>query len=920
MSPSPTESSNGQTQAFAEFAFGSHTAVLDTSRPLAWLSPDEMHIDLTDPAQRRFGDYELIEQIGQGGMGVVYRARQHGLERDVAIKLLAAGPWASDEFVERFRREARSAARMQHPNIVEIFEFGHRDGLNYFSMRLIEGRSLAQRLNAEGPLPAIEAAKLLRVLAEAMDYAHRLGVLHLDLKPANVLLTKDGTPLIADFGLARRIDAGHDGGRDEVSGTPSYMAPEQATLEMHPLSAATDIYGLGAIGYEILTGVPPFRGADPQATLQRVVSEEPARPRTLRKDIPADLEAICLTCLEKDPAQRYASAQALADDLARFVDGRPVGVRPLGAMRRLGRWMRREPRLASAIAAAVLLLVGGILATTQQWREAVAQRNTAQRERTFAQQERDRAAIASEIGGWLFTRHQLKDDNERARGLIAFLRKRLPGNETRQADALTAFATSVDESQDVDSSDLFGLLSGIVTNLGSDYRKQVIRTLRTMPGDHRLVEAAMLAYHDADDADSVATFKSLLDAAIARNPNDPFTWQVAATFCPVVAGQYQCKFPQAGEQLVRIDPDNMYHWLLVAIATDNPLRRREAIHEAAQRTRFHDYFNQTYRAFFDAIHAANVPVPPLLARPIRLIGNGLSSEDALATLEAANFPMPSWMAIVHDCLPQNLDSLDAQQRADCLTIGARMADSDGSILARMIGVALVRPLARGTPLALHAQQVRREYQYVMDATNHLTRMQFLEYPDTRFYQDVAAVGELAAYQRRLSHFGIPAQPPANWQPKDPYSLLSARERLDDLIAIDNQAATQLAQQQYAKATDLLTPAEAASRRFFVRDDAWRLNRFLLHLGQARTGTGQFAAAEKNLLEAWENNRAAGPGSSDARACLQALVDLYTAWNRAEPGKGHDAKAAEWHRKLEDFEAQANSSRDSSAARRSNPAH
>src|SRR6187455_1781026 len=193
------------TRALLDLGFGTRSLVADTSRPLAWLSPDELSIDLDDPQQRRFGDYELLAKVGQGGMGVVYRARQHGLERDVAVKLLAAGPWASAEFVERFRREARSAARMQHPNIVEIYEFGHRDGLNYFSMRLIEGESLAQRLHREGVLAPREAARLLRTLAEAMDYAHRLGVLHLDLKPANVLLTADGVPLVADFGLARRI-------------------------------------------------------------------------------------------------------------------------------------------------------------------------------------------------------------------------------------------------------------------------------------------------------------------------------------------------------------------------------------------------------------------------------------------------------------------------------------------------------------------------------------------------------------------------------------------------------------------------------------------------------------------------------------------------------------------------------------------
>ncbi|MBS0456703.1 MAG: serine/threonine protein kinase [Proteobacteria bacterium] len=864
---------HGHTEAFAEFAFGSHTQVIDTSRPLAWLSPEEMAIDLSDPQQRRFGDYELIEKIGQGGMGVVYRARQHGLERDVAIKLLAAGPWASDEFVERFRREARSAARMQHPNIVEIYEFGHREGLNYFSMRLIEGRSLAQRLNAQGPLPAMEAAKLLRTLAEAMDYAHRLGVLHLDLKPANVLLTQDGTPLIADFGLARRVDAGHDGGSNEVSGTPSYMAPEQATLEMHPLTTATDIYGLGAILYETLTGQPPFRGTDPQATLERVVTQSPTAPRSLRKDIPTDLEAICLKCLEKDPAQRYASAQELADDLTRFVEGRAVSVRPLGAMQRLGRWARREPRLAGAIAAAMLALLVGAGATTWQWRQALAQRNVAQRERTVAQQERDRAAIASEIGGWLFTRHGDKtDSNDQARGLIAFLRERLPGDEERQADALTTFATSLSRAQG-DDGDLFQLLSAIVATLGVDYRHHAIQALRTSSDKYRLLHSAMLAYGSATDPKAIASFRSLMHAAINERPNDPIVWQAAAIYCPWTNGKAICLFPQAAAQMVRVDPDNMYSWLLLAINTDDTTLKRKAIHEAARRNRFDEYFIANMKAYFDALHAAAVPVPPMLARPIRMIGNYRSAIDALAAIDAGNAPLARWSPLVRFCLPQNLATLDRSLHADCLTIGTRMMKSDGAtntILARMIGVALVQPLARGTALAESARQVRREYKYVRDATDKLPPRQAASYSEERLMRDVLVVGELAAWQRRLAYFGVPAQPPPNWQPSSPLDLMSSRERLDAAIAIDDHAATPLAQGRFAEAADTLGAGEKQARALLAVVP-WRLARYLVHLGQARAGIGQFAAAEQDLLDAWKISEQAGPSSGDARNNLQALV-------------------------------------------------
>ena len=223
-------------------AFGQrdrHLASFSRIRHLALLPTDALELDLSDPEQRRLGDYELIELVGEGGMGIVYRARQVGLDREVAIKLLAAGPWASNEFIERFRREAQNAARMQHPNIVAIHEVGSAEELHYFSMRLVRGHSLAAAIRDEGRFEPRRAARLLRTIAEAVDYAHRLGVLHLDLKPANVLLDADGVPHVADFGLARRLEQGMSADNDEISGTPAYMAPEQAELRAHGISAAT---------------------------------------------------------------------------------------------------------------------------------------------------------------------------------------------------------------------------------------------------------------------------------------------------------------------------------------------------------------------------------------------------------------------------------------------------------------------------------------------------------------------------------------------------------------------------------------------------------------------------------------------------------------------------------------------------------
>ncbi|MBS0193530.1 MAG: protein kinase [Proteobacteria bacterium] len=358
--------------ALADLVFGSLTADASViaGGHLAILPDESLELDLSDPAQRRFGDYELRELIGRGGMGVVYRAYQHSLDREVAVKLLAAGPWASREFIERFRSEAQNAARMQHPNIVAIYEVGSADELHFFSMRLVHGGSLAELLRSEGRLPPLRAAQLLRIVAEAVDYAHRLGVLHLDLKPANVLLDETGTPFVADFGLARRLEHGRAAELNEVSGTPSYMAPEQAIARSQKITPATDIWGLGAILFELVCGQPPFRGGTPESTLKLVAQGRTPDPREFTPSLPADLAAIIGHCMERETGHRYASAHELADDLGRFLDGRPVRVRPLNAMQRVGRWARREPKLAATAALAVLALLAGLVATSIEWRSA----------------------------------------------------------------------------------------------------------------------------------------------------------------------------------------------------------------------------------------------------------------------------------------------------------------------------------------------------------------------------------------------------------------------------------------------------------------------------------------------------------------------------------------------------------------------
>ncbi|HMB72545.1 MAG TPA: WD40 repeat domain-containing serine/threonine protein kinase, partial [Gammaproteobacteria bacterium] len=383
----------------AQLAFASrriHADETQAPRNLVFLSPEALDMDLSDPMQRNFGDYELLEKIGRGGMGIVYRARQRSLDREVALKLLIAGPWAPTRFVERFQSEAQSAARLEHPNIVTVYESGSAHDLNYFSMRLVRGESLATRLGRQGPLPAREAARILLTVAEAVDYAHRLGVLHLDLKPGNVLIDESGQPLVADFGLARRVDQALADMSGDTSGTPSYMAPEQVSNSNRLIGRATDIYGLGSVLYELVTGLPPFSGTSAQATLDHVVNDAIVAPRQHDPRIPADLEAICLKCLSKDPKDRYATAADLADDLRSFRDDRPVSVRRPPPRERVLRWMHREPKLAAAVAAVAIALIVGLAATAQQWQRA---EGAAQAARELIWENRREAAIGLEEDG-----------------------------------------------------------------------------------------------------------------------------------------------------------------------------------------------------------------------------------------------------------------------------------------------------------------------------------------------------------------------------------------------------------------------------------------------------------------------------------------------------------------------------------------
>ena len=517
----------------------------------------EVNVDLaSSPMLMDFGDYELLEQIGRGGQGVVFRARQKSLNRTVALKIIGLGQWATKAHLKRFRLEAEAAARLEHPGIVPIHEVGERDGSCYFSMKFVEGGQL-DAIPKREPMPIRPAVELIAKVARTVHYAHEHGILHRDIKPGNILLDAKGEPHLTDFGLARLVESESSVTQTlDVLGTPSYMAPEQAVGNNAAVSSVTDVYGIGAVLYQLLTGHPPFAGGTTYETIKLLLDTEPRQPRLLNPKIDRDLSTICLKCLEKDPTRRYSSALALAEDLERWLKHEPILARHTGIIGRSRKWLRRNPTSALLAASLIALAAaaGWIVWKSELIRQPVTTGIAVLPFENLSEQREDAAAFVDGVQDDILTKlARIADLKVISRSSVMEYRDKrnvrqignqlrvshvLEGSVRRIGTRLRMNAQLIDtrtdthvwvEQYDRDLNDLFAIQSEIAQKIAGQLRAKIspaekLAIERKPTGDLVAFELysraiSLTPTSRAPSADSGLQAIELLNAAVARDPS-----------------------------------------------------------------------------------------------------------------------------------------------------------------------------------------------------------------------------------------------------------------------------------------------------------------------------------------------------------------------------------------------------------------
>jgi hypothetical protein len=667
---------------------------------------------------------------------------------------------------------------------VPVFEVGTVDGMHFFSMPLMRGETLAQRI-ATTRMAQAESVSLLLKLGAAVDYAHSLGLLHLDLKPANVLFDEHAQPLIGDFGLARHMD--DDGGVDaeEVSGTPAYMAPEQIDVGLHRLSRRTDVYALGAILYELLSGVAPHGQGDTKAQLQRAATGNVVPPRALvpmtakasvdKTAVDKDLEAICLKCLHADPRQRYQSVAELNADLARYRDGNAVSVRRPRWNERALRSLRRHPAITLATTAALVAILLGLATTSWQWQRAERERAEADRQEALAT---TRASRMQQLAGLMAAAFPAGDSarDERAnsaRNAVAWLKLHVSTDPSAQRAVLTSFRQALNAANKGDV--VAALVNEIVDQLGEDYREQQVERLAKKGDRDSLIAAALIGIPRGVDGISSVAHEAVLRRLFDQYPNDQDALYAVALACH---GQPQpCTHLEYFARLTAEFPDNAVHWLLVPSGPKlTGLAIAANVLHAAKATRFDDRTTMIYGLVGAALRDQRVP--DSILQPMQALIDESEVASSLRHNAVDSVPLPIYGDVLRACRPTSDAMREVPGLRDaCGAFALKGMRSPGaSILARMICSAIVRRLYKGTPLEAEAYEYRRQYvwlsQFVWE--NSYTLRGSVD--SDQLQKDKAQYGEWEAFQRQAVRAGASPTPPPGWLPANTQTMLLSEDR------------------------------------------------------------------------------------------------------------------------------------------------